>query len=175
MTKRINLLFLLAVCLLLTGCDLNPNLNIGGSNEGVGTPTVVSDTNNKVTTTSTVIDANSGSTVGFEGLSASYKAGDVAKFDEVFTNRRGGVLTVDNKVRLMNQDQNQPREYAYGSRGTLLVYEEQTQRVSQQVQIPADITPGTYMMNIYIASVNRDNSTILGQNISLSQPVNITK
>ncbi len=170
--KRISLVFLLLGCVLLSGCDTSMILMKGDA--GSGTPTIVMGQNSNVVATSMVIDSTSVSTATIAGLNSSYRAGDVAKFSVVFLNRGGGVLVVDYQVRLMNQDQSAPREYAYGTAGNLVLYPTETTPLAQQMQLPADLTPGAYLINLYISRVLRDNSTI-AKDLSLSQTVNITK
>jgi hypothetical protein len=173
MIKRISpLLVLLGCMLLISSCDTSMIIMKGS--EGSGTPTLMMGPDNSVAATTITIDSTSVSTATIAGLNSTYRAGDVAKFNLVFLNRGGGVLVVDYQVRLMNQDQSRPREYAYGTGGKLVLYPTETTPITQQVQLPADLTPGAYVMNVFISRVQRDNQTI-AENLSLSQTVNITK
>ncbi len=172
MIKRISLgLVLVGFALLISSCDTSMIIMKGS--EGSGTPTVMVGTDNSVTASAITIDSTSVSTATIAGLKSSYRAGDVAKFSIIFRDNGGGILVVDYQVRLMNQDQNQPREYAYGTSGNLLLYPTEPTTIDQQITMPANLTPGAYVMNMFISRVQRDNQTI-AKDLSLSQTVNIT-
>ncbi len=170
MIKRISLGLALIGCVLLTGCDTSMIIMRGS--EGSGTPTVVVGQDNNVAATSITIDSTSVSTAMIAGLKNTYRAGDTVKFSIVFQDAGGGNLVVDYKVRLMGQDQSKPREYAYGTGGSLLLYPTEANTVNQQIQLPANLTPAAYVINVFISRVQRDNQTI-AKDLSLIQTVNI--
>ncbi len=162
MIRKSNLLLLVALCLLLSAC------NTEGMN--VGVPTVTTGATGRVT--SALLDTQTSSVIVIEGLKDSYKPGETASFDVAFVNRYTGTYTVDYKVRLMYQDQNQPRDLAYGTSGTIVIYEAQTQRIPQQIAMPTDLAAGSYNVNVFLAKVTKSGGDI-ATDINLNQPISV--
>lgn len=172
MTKKINLALLVAMAVLLSAC----NINFMGMAEvaGSGTPTPLVGVNG-TTGAAILFDASNGSSVTVSGLLPSYKAGDTAKFDLVWKNNSPGVYRIESyQVRLMNTDKSAPREFSYGTKGDLLLYAAQSYLIKQDMPLPADLAPGTYLVNVYIGAVYKDNTTKIAGSLSFGQTIAIT-